>query len=195
MRAKTVDNVFDVLTWSKRNLTDEIFKNIYGAHTGKFGEKVQTSLLKCQNKNDILKWHNRTFEIGLDESLNFEEDLDPYKALKIGNTAINKDPEKRLENFRNDNSAAFAWNSTSHLKAPGKHPVWQVLNINVSNSQSELQDNVNRYLKWVHDNTDFDIIELESSYERDYLPGFSKSKKRVYDQGITIKMRNYEDTD
>jgi len=92
MKAKFINNVFDVLTWSKDHLPEDMYQNVSDAHKGKYGEKVQTSLLKCQNKDELIKWHNLKFEFGVkesvsfkrDESISFKRGNSPYKNLKIG---------------------------------------------------------------------------------------------------------------
>jgi hypothetical protein len=55
---------FDVLTWSKKNLPEVIAREIEEAHEGGYGEKLQKSLLKIANKDELLKWYNQNFEVG-----------------------------------------------------------------------------------------------------------------------------------
>lgn len=82
MRARFINEVFDVLTWSKNNMEPAIYQNICDAHCGKYGEKVQKSLLKCQSKDDLLQWHNRTFEIGELHESETPDDVSRHFALK-----------------------------------------------------------------------------------------------------------------
>lgn len=56
---------FNVINWSIENLDTEVVTNIKKTHNGKFGEKLQKSLFKIMNKEDLLNWYNKKFEIGL----------------------------------------------------------------------------------------------------------------------------------
>ena len=71
MRAKTINESFDVLTWSKENLPKYIFNQIDRVHDGEEGKTKQTSLLKCANKEELMDWFNRNFELG---SMDFDEE-------------------------------------------------------------------------------------------------------------------------
>ena len=55
---------FDVLTWSKKHMPEMIYKDIEEAHEGGLGEKFQKSLLKIVNKEELLQWYNKNFEVG-----------------------------------------------------------------------------------------------------------------------------------
>ena len=71
MRAITINESFDVLTWSKENLPTYVFNQIDRVHDGEEGKTKQTSLLKCANKEELMDWFNSNFELG---SMDFTEE-------------------------------------------------------------------------------------------------------------------------
>ncbi|GAG03025.1 unnamed protein product [marine sediment metagenome] len=71
MRARTINETFDVLTWSKANLPKYIYTQIESVHDGAEGKSKQNSLLKVINKDELMDWFNRNFELG---SMDFNEE-------------------------------------------------------------------------------------------------------------------------
>ena len=71
MRARTINESFDVLTWAEANLPKYIFAQIESVHDGTEGKAKQTSLLKVANKDELMDWFNRNFELG---SMDFNEE-------------------------------------------------------------------------------------------------------------------------
>jgi hypothetical protein len=190
-----LNEAFDVLTWSSKHLPKAVAKDIEEAHEGGFGEKFQTSLLKVPNKDELLKWYNKNFEVGeIQEAVDFKRTRDSKKNLNIGNRAANRDRRVRMEQLIDDiPEAKFAYSSSSHLEAPGEHPNWQIINVPLSNSEFSLEENKEKYLNWTKDNTDYDIIEAGEGYERSFHPFGNESKPKIYDQNISIRMRNEAD--
>lgn len=186
---------FDVLTWSRKNLSADIADQVEEAHEGGFGEKLQTSLLKVANKEELLQWYNRNFEVGeIQEAVDFKRTGDTKKSLDLGDRVANRDPETRLGNFKADHpEVGLAYNSESQLHAPGSHPKWKILNISLNDPEDPLSVNIQKYLSWVQDHTDFDIVELEHSSDRKYHPWGDPKNPEHYSQSIAIRMRNEED--
>ena len=60
----SLHEAFDVLTWSRNKLPKTIADQIEETHEGGYGEKLQTSLLKVINKDELMKWYNKNFEVG-----------------------------------------------------------------------------------------------------------------------------------
>lgn len=80
-----LNEVFDVLTWSTKHLPKAIARDIEEAHEGGMGEKFQTSLLKVMNKEELLKWYNKNFEVGdVNEYNKFQRTGDSKEALSLG---------------------------------------------------------------------------------------------------------------
>ena len=128
------------------------------------------------------------------ENIDFRRTGDSKRALDLGIRMQNRDPKKRLRNFEKDHPEVnHVYRSEQNTHAPGTHPNWQLLNISLTNSAYSLEDNKAKYLKWVEDNTDFDIIEVGDGYERSYRPNGDPDKREIFDQSIIIKMRNEED--
>lgn len=71
MRARTINEAFDVLTWSKKNLPKYIYTQVESVHDGAEGDAKQKSLLKVLNKDELMDWFNRNFELG---SMDFNEE-------------------------------------------------------------------------------------------------------------------------
>ena len=95
---KGLNEHFDVLTWSRKKLPEEIANDVEEAHEGGFGEKLQTSLLKVANKEELLQWYNKNFEVGLKESIAFTRSGDSKRSLDIGSNRFrNKIDEYDLE--------------------------------------------------------------------------------------------------
>ena len=130
----------------------------------------------------------------VNEAMNFKRIGDSKKSLGVGNRAANRDRKTRLENFKKDNPEVLNPSSgETHLMAPGEHPRWQTISIQLTDSPYSLEENKAKYLKWVQDNTDFDIIEMGDGYEREFTPTMVKNPKRIKQQGMTVRMRNEED--
>ena len=130
------------------------------------------------------------------ESIEFTRGKDPKKAMDIGLGVENRDPNKRLENFR----AAFpevslAFNASIATHAPGKHPIWQTISLEAKNPKDDLtlDEREEKMLDCLKTYTDFDIVETESSFDRRYMPGLVRDPKEVYEQHYTFRMRNEED--
>jgi len=84
-----LNEAFDVLTWSRKHLPTEIADDIEETHEGGFGEKFQTSLLKILNKDELLKWYNKNFEVGIVNEYNeFRKGIDSKEALNIGLSGV-----------------------------------------------------------------------------------------------------------
>lgn len=64
MRAKTLNEMFDILNWSKANLPKYVSDQIESVFDGNEGEAKQTSLLKVNSKNELIDWFNKNFELG-----------------------------------------------------------------------------------------------------------------------------------
>lgn len=97
-----VNEAFDVLTWSRKNLPKMIADDIEEAHEGGFGEKFQTSLLKIVNKEELLQWYNKNFEVGEIMESEVAEDH-PWNQIysKVENSIKNGiiDSEDKLESL------------------------------------------------------------------------------------------------
>ena len=130
------------------------------------------------------------------EDISFKRGNDPKKSLGVGVTIENRDRNKRIENFR----AAFpevniSYNSSSKLHAPGEHPNWQMISAGVHNPKDglSLEERGEKMLDWLKSYTDFDIIEIENSFDRRYMPGLIRDPVEQYEQHYTFQMRNEED--
>lgn len=126
------------------------------------------------------------------ESINFKRDQDPKKSLGVGSVTLNRDPDKRIKQFRKDNpDIQYAYNSKSHTISFEPMPFWEILNVSYKNSKRSLEENKERVLKWCKDNTDYDIIEIDHAYERKFHPwGNKEGFPEEVEHGIKIKMRD-----
>ena len=131
------------------------------------------------------------------EEITFTRGKDPKKSMNIGVAIENRDPIKRLENFK----AAFpevgvSYNSTQATHAGyEKHPHWQIISVEVNNPADglSLKDREREMVDWLETYTDFDIIEADHTFERRYMPGIDSNPVEQYEQHFTFKMRNEED--
>ena len=130
------------------------------------------------------------------ESIDFKR-MDPKRALEIGMVYQNRDPNKRLENFKKAfPEVMHPFNSSSHLHAGYEvTPEWQIVNTSLRNPKDgiSLKEREKIFLDWFNQYTDFDIIEIDHSHERRYMPGLTKNPTEQYEQMINIRMRNEED--
>ena len=131
------------------------------------------------------------------EEISFKRGKDPKKSLGVGVAIENRDPNKRLENFR----AAFpeigiSYNSSKSTSGGyEKFPHWQMISAGVNNPNDglSLDERGEKMLNWLKSYTDFDIIEIENSFDRRYMPGMLMNPTEQYEQHYTFQMRNEED--
>lgn len=128
--------------------------------------------------------------------ISFERNRDPKKSLNIGQIVANRDPNRRLHNFSMAfPELRFPYRSESTLHAPGSHPKWQIINGSIKDPKDNLsvEERAEKYLDWFKQYTDFDIVEIETSFERSYHEWGDPNKPKHTDQMIAIRMRNKED--
>lgn len=60
-----VNESFTALLWAKKHLPAEVAEDIEKTLDGEFGEELTKKLLKASNnKEDLISWYNKNFEIG-----------------------------------------------------------------------------------------------------------------------------------
>ena len=59
-----INESFNAVIWSKKHLPEEIAEHIEQSMNGDFGETFQKGVLKANNKQELLDWYNKNFEVG-----------------------------------------------------------------------------------------------------------------------------------
>ncbi len=64
-KGEKINEGFNALVWARKHLPSEVAEDIEKALDGEFGEDLEKGLLKAaNNKEDLLTWYNKNFEIG-----------------------------------------------------------------------------------------------------------------------------------
>ena len=200
-----LNEAFDVLTWSRKNMDREMADNVEEAHEGGYGEKLQTSLLKIANKDELIDWFNKNFEYGrVEESLDFTRGRSSKKAIDVGlSSVIGKDLDlfkEKMDEMLGD-LRWHSYTSSSSMPYSSQGPLKKgTYSASIRNkyfgpgpaSQEFMDDLKDRIEKWIEANTKFERSEVRMR-TRSYRPWGDEMRELIHE--LSVDMNLYDTVD